>query len=296
MAGFDFGRVGVWTRDLDRLPMSDSQAAAAELEALGYGTLWVPEVIGREPFASAALMLSATSQLVVGTGMANIYARSATAMNAGWKTLTEAFPDRFVLGLGTSNPAIVEGMHGGRYGPPYTTLVRYLDAMERAVFVAKRPKTEARLVLAALRPRLMGLAAERGIGAMSYFVPVDHTRSARAVLGEGPSLLVEQAAVIDPDPETARATARRYMATYLGLPIYTDVLRALGWSDDDIAGPSDALVDAVVAWGTPHGVASRIREHLDAGADHVAVQMVPGDPKAVPLAEYRALAGVLPGI
>jgi probable F420-dependent oxidoreductase len=235
-------------------------------------------------------MLSATSTMVVGTGMANIYARSATAMNAGWKTLTEAFPDRFVLGLGTSNPAIVKGMHGRTYGPPYTTLVQYLDAMEAAVFVAKRPRTEARLVLAALRPRLMGLAAERAVGAMAYFVPVEHTERARGVLGEGPALLVEQAAVVETDPVVARATARRYMATYLGIPLYTDVLRALGWSDDDLAGPSDALVDAVVAWGSPDDIASRIRDHLDAGADHVAVQMVAVDPKAVPLPEYRQLA------
>ena len=165
--------------------------------------------------------------------------------------------------------------------------------MDKAVFVAKRPKSEARLVLAALRPRLMGLAAERGIGAMSYFVPVEHTEWARGVLGEGPSLLIEQAAVVETDPEIARATARRYMATYLGLPIYTDVLRARGWSDDDIAGPSDALVDAIVAWGSADDIASRIHEHLEAGADHVAVQMVAVDPKAVPLPEYRLLAPAL---
>jgi probable F420-dependent oxidoreductase len=293
---FSFGRVGVWTRDLDRLPMRESQDAAAELEGLGYGTLWVPEVIGREPLTTAALMLSATETLVVGTGMANIYARSATAMNAGWKTLTEAFPDRFVLGLGTSNPAIVEGMHGRTYGPPYTTLVAYLDAMDEAVFVAKRPKSEARLVLAALRPRLMGLAAERGVGAMSYFVPVEHTEWARGVLGEGPSLLIEQAAVVEADPEAARTIARRYMSTYLGIPIYTDVLRALGWTEDDIAGPSDALVDAVVAWGSPDDIASRVRDHLDRGADHVAIQVVAADPRSVPLAEYRMLAAAVLGV
>jgi probable F420-dependent oxidoreductase len=295
MDDFSFGRVGIWTRELDRLPMAQAQATAAELEALGYPTLWLPEVIGREPLTSAALLLDATEHLVVGTGVMNIHARSATAASAGWRTLTEAFPERFVMGLGVSLPAIVEGMHGRPYGKPYGAMVGYLDALESATFVAKRPTTPLRLVLAALRPRLMRLAAARGLGAMAYFVPVEHTVWARGVLGADAQLLIEQAVVLDDDVSRARETARRYMATYLAIPTYTDHLRDLGWRDDDLAGPSDRLVDAIVAWGDEEAIASRVREHLDSGADHVALQVVCADPRTVPVEEWRTLAGVVTG-
>jgi probable F420-dependent oxidoreductase len=292
---FSFGRVGIWTRELDRLPMAQSQAAAVELEALGYATLWLPEVIGREPLTSSALLLSATEHLIVGTGVMNIHARSATAASAGWRTLTEAFPERFVMGLGVSLPAIVEGMHGRPYGKPYTAMVEYLDALETATFVAKRPSTPLRLVLAALRPRLMRLAAERGLGALAYFVPVEHTDWARGVLGGDGRLLIEQAVVLDADADRARETARRHMATYLALPTYTDHLRDLGWGDEDLSGPSDRLVDAIVAWGDVDAIAARVRDHLAAGADHVALQVVCADPRAVPLEEWRLLAEAVTG-
>jgi probable F420-dependent oxidoreductase len=284
------GHVGVWTRDLDRLPMGEAQAAAAELEQLGYPTLWLPEVIGREPMSHAALLLSATSELVVGAGVAVIHARSATAMQAGWKTLTEAFPGRFVLGLGVGVPGILEAVHDRPFASPYAAMAGYLEAMERAPYVAKRPKAPLHLVLAALRPRLLGLAAERTQGAMTYFTSVEHTARARDVLGTGPTLIVEQAVVVEPDPAAAREIARRYMATYLQIAIYTDLLRDLGWSDADIEGPSDALVDAIVAWGSPDDIGERVRQHLGAGADHVCLQAVPADPRAIPLDEYRALA------
>ncbi|HEY6531213.1 MAG TPA: TIGR03620 family F420-dependent LLM class oxidoreductase [Acidimicrobiales bacterium] len=290
MAELTWGRVGVWTRELDRLPMRDAQATAAELEELGYRMLWVPEVIGREPISNAALLLSGTSELIVGAGVANIHARSATAMQAGWKTLTEAFPERFVLGLGVGVPGIVEAVHRQPYGKPYTAMVDYLDAFEKAPYVAKRPTAELQLVLAALRPRLMRLSAERSLGAMAYFVPVEHTTWAREILGAGPTLVIEQAVVVESDPSAAREIARRYMATYLQIPTYTDHLRDLGWTDDDLAGPSDALVDAIVAWGPPDAIATRVQAHLDAGADHVALQAVPADPRAVPVEEWRGLA------
>jgi probable F420-dependent oxidoreductase len=296
MGDFSFGRVGIWTRELDRLPMAEAQAAAAELEGLGYPTLWLPEVIGREPLTNAALLLDATEHLVVGTGVMNIHARSATAASAGWRTLTEAFPERFVLGLGVSLPAIVEGMHHRPYGKPYTAMVEYLDALESATFVAKRPSTPLRLVLAALRPRLMRLAAERGLGAMAYFVPVEHTTWAREVMGGDAQLLVEQAVVLDDDAVRARETARRYMATYLALPTYTDHLRDLGWGDADLEGPSDRLVDAIVACGGPDAIVARVRDHLAAGADHVALQVVCADPRAVPVEEWRRLAGAVTGL
>jgi probable F420-dependent oxidoreductase len=284
------GRVGIWTRSLDRLPVSAAQEAAAELESLGYGALWVPEVIGREPLVHAALLLAGSERIVVGAGIANIHARSPMAMQSAWKTLTEGFPERFVLGLGVSQAGIVEGLHGRAYPPPYQAMVDYLDAMDAGTFVGVKPKTPLRRILAALRPRLMQLAAERTMGAITYLMTPEHTSWARGVLGDAPSLIVEQAAVLDPDPEVAREVARAYLATYLALPVYADRVRDLGWSDDDLAGPSDALVDAIVAWGTPESVADRLRAHVDAGADHVAVQVLTADPRAVPLPEWRILA------
>jgi probable F420-dependent oxidoreductase len=289
-AGFDLGHVGIWTRELDRLPMAEAQAAARELEDLGYRTLWLPEVIGREPLANAALLLSGTRSLVVATGVANIYARSAVAMGSGWKTLTEAFPDRFVLGVGVGVKPIVEGVHGRTYAPPYSTMVQYLEAMEQGVFVAAKPTTPRRLVLAALRPRLLALAAERAFGSLGYFVPVAHTAWAREVVGRDSQVLIEQAVVVESDPVVAREIARRYLATYLALPVYTDHLRQFGWTDDDIASPPDARVDELVAWGPPGAIAERVDAHLEAGADHVCLQVVAADPREVPRTAWRDLA------
>jgi probable F420-dependent oxidoreductase len=279
MQRFDFGRVGIWTREIDRLPMAEAQATARELEALGYGTLWLPDVVGRDPIAHAGLLLSATERMVIGTGVCNIYARSATAMQSGWKMLTEAFPDRFVLGLGVSVPPFVEGVHGRSWRPPHQTMVEYLDAMDQGVFVAARPKTEARLVLAAHRPKLLALATERS-----------HAARVREQVGAATQVLIEQAVVVETDPTVAREVARRYLATYLGLPTYADLLRQYGWGDDDIASPSDARVDELVAWGTPEQIAARVRAHLDAGADHVCLQVVPADPREVPQQAWRDLA------
>jgi probable F420-dependent oxidoreductase len=290
---FDYGRVGIWTRSLDRLPMAAAQEQARTFETLGFRTLWVPEVIGREPLVHAALLLDGTEQLVVGAGVANIHARSAMVMQSAWKTLSEAFPDRFVLGLGVSQAPIVEGLHRRPYGEPHRAMVEYLDAMDAATFVGIKPSSPPRRILAALRPRLLRLAAERASGAITYFVSVEHTAWARGVLGPEPALLVEQAVVMDPDPSSARDLARRYMATYLAIPLYADRLRELGWPDDDLAGPSDALVDAIVAWGSHADIAKRLREHLDAGADHVAVQVVAPDERTAPVDQWHELADVV---
>lgn len=294
---FDPGRIGIWTFQLDLQPMAQAQEAAAELEELGYSTLWLPEAVGREPFASSALLLSATKRLRVATGIASLHARSAMTMAAGWKTLSEAFPGRFLLGVGVSHQPAVEGFHQGSYGKPYSTMVQYLDAMDRSLFVAVGPSSPPARALAALGPRMLALAAERGVGAHPYFVPVEHTAVAREALGPDALLMPEQAVVCSTDPEQARAVARRFMKTYLTLPNYTNNLRRLGWGDDDLSGdgggPTDRLVDAIVAWGDDDAIAARVRAHLDAGADHVCVQVLPADPRALPMDDWRRLAPVL---
>jgi probable F420-dependent oxidoreductase len=284
-------RAGLWTYHLDLLPASAAKEAAAELEALGYGVLWLPEAVNREPFVNSAMLLQATQRMVVATGIASIWSRDAMTMAAGHLTLNEAYDGRFLLGLGVSHQPMVDYVKGQHYEKPLTKMRAYLEAMDRVVYLAPRPAEEPRRVLAALGPKMLQLAAEQALGAHPYFVPVEHTAFAREVLGEGPMLLPEQAVVLDTDPDRARAAARLHMATYLTLPNYTNNLRRLGWGDDDLAdGGSDKLVDAIVAWGDEDAVVARVRSHLDAGADHVCVQVLGADAVTLPMEQWRRLA------
>jgi probable F420-dependent oxidoreductase len=290
----DLGRIGLWTFQLDLQPTPQMQEAMAELEELGWPSIWLPEAVGRESFTNSALVLSATERMVVATGISSIWARDAMAMAAGQLTLCEAFPGRFLLGLGVSHQPMVDHIRGHRYQRPLTLMREYLDAMDRVFYVSPRPGEEPRRVLAALGPKMLALAAERTLGSHTYFVPVEHTAAAREVLGEGPMLFVEQAVVLSTDPEAARATARQHMATYLTLPNYTNNLRRLGWTDDDLAGDgSDRLVDAIVAWGDAGAVAQRVAAHHDAGADHVCIQVLDADATALPMGQWRELASAL---
>jgi probable F420-dependent oxidoreductase len=290
----DLGRVGIWTFTLDLLPSARAQEQAAELESLGYGALWIPEAVGREPFVSATLLLSGTTNLKVATGIASIYGRDPMTAAAAHRTIEEAFPERFLLGLGVSHQPMVEGVRGHVYDKPLLAMERYLDGMDRSIFVAASAAGEPARALAALGPKMLQLAATRAVGAHPYFVPVEHTAVARSVLGDGPLLAPEQAVVLSTDPDEARAIARQHMAVYLGLPNYTNNLRRLGFDDSDIdGGGSDRLVDAIVAWGDVDQIAARVAAHHDAGADHVCIQVLTPVPGALPMAEWRALAPVL---
>jgi probable F420-dependent oxidoreductase len=291
------GRLGLWTFQLDLQPSARARDAVGELEELGFGAVWVPEAVGREPFANVTMLLSGGTKIVVGTGIASIHARTAMTMQAGWKTVSEAFPGRFLLGLGVSHQPAVEGFHGASYDKPYSTMVNYLDAMDRGLYFAAPPSEPPQRVLAALGPKMLKLSAERGLGAHPYFVPVEHTAVAREALGADALLAPEQAVVFETDPIKAREIARRHMATYLGLPNYTNNLKRLGWTDADLAdGGTDALVDAIVAWGSLDTIADRVKAHVAAGADHVCVQVLPADPRAEPMAEWRELASIIPSL
>lgn len=288
--------MGIWTIQLDFQPMSLALEAVAELEELGYGAVWVPETAGREPFASCATLLSATSQIVVATGIASTFARTAMTMASGWKTLSEAFPGRFLLGIGVSHQMSVEFLHRASYAKPYSAMVDYLDVMDQAPYMSPPPSPEPQRVLAALGPKMLRLAGERALGAHPYLVPVEHTAMAREILGAHALLAPEIMAVLDTDPDSARATARRTLTPYLGLVNYSQNLRRLGWGDDDLAGGgSDRLVDALVAWGSPDDIAARVAAHHEAGADHVCVQVLPAEQRDLPLAAWRQLADVLCG-
>jgi probable F420-dependent oxidoreductase len=289
-------KYGIWTHALDMQPAPAAREAAAEIESLGFGAIWIPEAVGREAMASSMLLLSGTERIVVGTGIANLYARDAMSMSAGHKTITSAYPDRFLLGIGVSHQVAVENMRGQEYGKPLTTMRRYLDAMDSALFVAAPPPVEPVRVLAALGPKMLELARDRASGAHPYFVPIEHTPVAREILGPDRILAPEQAVVLDDNPETARATARAHMQTYLGLPNYTNNLRRLGWGDDDLGnGGSDRLVDAIVVWGDEATIRGRVQDHRDAGADHVCVQVLTANPREAPLDGWRRLAPALLG-
>jgi probable F420-dependent oxidoreductase len=292
----ELGTVGIWTGHLNSQPATQADETVAELEALGYGALWLPEAFSRDPLVSAALFLAATERIVLATGIATIYGRDATSMVCGQKTLAEAFPDRFLLGLGVSHLPAVEGMRGHTYGPPLATMRAYLDAMDAVPYLAVAPEHESLRVLAALGPKMLALARERASGAHPYFVPVEHTAVAREILGAGPILAPEQKVVLETDPAAARAVARNAMAIYLGLPNYTNNLLRLGFTEDDLAdGGSDRLVDAIVAWGDEEAIAARVQAHHDAGADHVCIQVLPAPGEGIPIEGWRRLAPVLLG-
>jgi len=291
------GRVGLWTFQLDLQPASAARETAAELEELGYPTVWLPEAVGREPFVNSALLLGATERMVVATGIVGIWGRDAMTMAAGQLSLGEAFDGRFLLGIGVSHQPMVDFVRGHQYDKPLTKMREYLEAMDRAIYMAPRPAEEPRRVLAALGPKMLELAAAKALGAHPYFVPVEHTEMARGVLGDGPMLCPEQAVVLNTDADEARSAARLHMATYLTLPNYTNNLRRLGWTDDDLAdGGSDKLVDAIVAWGDEDAILRRVRAHLDAGADHVCVQVLGANATALPIEEWRRLAEPLRSI
>ena len=286
--------IGIWTAALDAVPAMQAQELAAELEEIGYGAIWLPEVAGRDVMMHLALLLSATQRLVGCTGIASIWARDAVTMTGGVKGLTEAFPERVLLGLGVSHHNLVEELRGHRYERPLAAMRAYLDALDKAPYTAFRPTTPVRRVLAALGPRMLSLSAERTDGAHTYLVPPEHTEQARQQLGAGPLLCAEQAVLLESDPDLARQIGRAHTSVYLRLPNYQNSLRRLGFSDDEFAdGGSDRVVDAIVAWGGEDVIVDRVRAHFDAGADHVCVQPLPAKPREVPADQWRALAPAL---
>jgi probable F420-dependent oxidoreductase len=287
--------VGLWTFALDGQPAARARELAAEIESLGYTALWVPEAVGRDALVASTLLLDATQRLVVGTGVVPIYNRDAMTTNAAWRSLEESFPGRFVLGLGVSHQPSVEGLHGGTYGPPVETMREYLDRMDGALYFAVPPETTPTRVLAALGPKMLALAAERADGALPYNGTPQHTHRARTTLGSGKLLAVEQKVVLATDATEARRIARENLAVYLGLPNYTNNWRRLDFTDADLdGGGSDRFVDAVVAWGDEDALRARVREHVDAGADHVCVQVLsPDGMRGLPLEQWRRLAPAL---
>jgi probable F420-dependent oxidoreductase len=284
------GPTGVWLTGAVRQRRADLLAAAAEFEALGYGALWIgggsPD---RQALADLEAVLERTERLVVATGIANIWAWEPAALHEAAAAIDEAHPGRFVLGLGVAHAALVP-----RYRRPLAAMREFLDGLDRAAEASGRRPFR---VIAALRRRMLELARDRSGGSHPYFTPVEHTALARRTLGPAALLAPEVAVVVGPDAGRARGIAREYAAVYLQLPNYVENLRELGFGDADFAeGGSDRLVDALIPMGDADEVARRVREHLDAGADHVCVQPLGlrGDPGAA-VDQLRLLAAALAG-
>ncbi len=285
------GPFGVWSFALQRLAAREEGEAARAIESLGYPAIWMPESLGsKDVLAHSAILLTATERVAIAPGIANIHARDPMAMANGARALGDAYPDRFVLGIGVSHAPSVQ-LRGGDYGSPLAKMRAYLDAMADATYAAPQPATPVPLVLAALGPRMLELAAERADGAHPYFVPLEHTAFARRHLGPEACLATEVTAVLTNDRQAGLRVARAFARHYLALPNYANNLRRLGWSDDDIANDgSDRIIDAVVAIGDVDTIVKRVNAHLEAGADHVCVQIRAEKSDNPSLAAYRELA------
>lgn len=289
----DIGRVGLWCGALDSIASSEAVEWVAEAEDLGYSAMWVPETVGRDPFISASLLLGGTSTIRIATGIANIYARDPMTMANTQRSLAEAFPGRFLLGLGVSHHTLVAWVRKHDYSKPLSYMRDYLAAMDKAMFKAVGPAERPDTVLAALGPKMLELAASATAGAHPYFAPVEHTALARETMGAAAKLYPEQMVVLETDPSAARAIARKHMSIYLGLPNYANNLVRMGFPEEELAdGGSDRVVDAVVAWGDETAIAARVDEQFAAGADHVCVQVLTGSSADIRPA-WRTLAPAL---
>ena len=270
------GRIGVWGSAFAVAPTTEARRAVREIDELGYDTLWYPEGLGtRESFTNGAVLLGASERLRVASGIASIWGRDAVSTANAARVLADAFDDRFLLGLGVSHPRQVDP-RGQRYEKPVARMSAYLDALDDDPFESpetKEPRPPVPRVIAALRPAMLRVAAEKALGAHTFLVPVEHTRRARELLGPDALLIPEQKVMLTTEGAAARARARAAIAWYLDTPNYVANLRWLGFSDDDLAGGgSDALVDALVAAGDEEAIRARVHEHFDAGATQIAIQ------------------------
>ena len=281
---------GIWSGALRYGEATESAEAAAELEQLGYSALWLPDV-GGDVFDAVGRTLAATTTATVATGILNLWMHTPEETAARHAALTAEHGGRFLVGIGVSHGAFIDRVkEPGAYQRPLATMSAFLDGLD----AADPPLAPDDRVLAALGPKMLELARTRTAGTHPYLVTPEHTAAARDAIGPDRLVAVEQAVVLDTDPDRARATARLHLATYLGLPNYANNWRRIGFTDDDIAdGGSDRLVDALVVWGDESRIAARVQEHRDAGADHVCVQALSDNPLGFPREQWRALAPAL---
>jgi probable F420-dependent oxidoreductase len=281
--------VGVWAPELRNGEESARREAAAQLDELGYGTLWFPGSGGGDSLECAAVLLDATTRAVVATGITNIWTEEPADVAREHAALAAAHDHRFLLGLGISHRPLVDRVSTKRYDKPFSAMVSYLDDLDAA---PTAPPIEER-VIAALGPKMLEVSRDRAAGTHPYLVTPEHTRIARAAVGPDKHVAPEQGVVLERDPDKARALAREFLKLYLPLPNYFKTWERLGFTEDDRRdGGSDRLVDALIAWGDEDAIAARVREHLDAGADHVCLQVI-HDEDGLPTEQWRRLADAL---
>jgi probable F420-dependent oxidoreductase len=270
--------LGVWSL-ANFMSAADSAAFAQRVEQWSYSTLWVPEVMARDPMVTCSWLLAHTSRLNVATGIASIYAREPFAMQNARYALAEQSAGRFLLGLGVSHAPFVEGAMGLKYGKPVATMRDYLERMNACQYLGPPPAEEPKTVLGAQGPRMLELAAAETDGAHPYNVTPDHTALAREILGRDKLLCPEQKVVLEIDPDIARGIARKALAMAVTLRNYRNSFLRQGFATEDLEnGGSDKLIDSIVVWGDEQAIRDRIQQHWDAGADQVCIQPLRRDP------------------
>ncbi|WP_018636978.1 LLM class F420-dependent oxidoreductase [Parafrankia elaeagni] len=284
----DLSGIGVWSHQLRYGDPAVAADAAAELETLGFQAVWIPDTGGPVLDVVGAL-LAATSRVTVATGILNLWMHDPAEIAARTADLAAAHPNRFLMGIGVSHAPIVDAAEAGRYRRPLAAMTAFLDELDKA----DPPVPAEDRVLAALGPRMLDLAAHRSRGIHPYLVTPEHTRQARERLGEGPLILPEQTAILTTDADEAHAIGRPWLAGYLELPNYQSSMRRLGFTEDDITGVSDRLFDALIVWGDEAAIGRRVEEHQAAGADHVCLQVLLADQRALPRDQWRRLAAAL---
>ena len=286
----DLATLGVWTHT-EGLSGTDSVALAQRIESLGYSTLWLPETMGKDPFALIGMLGANTTEIGFATGIANIFNRHAGVMKQATNTLYEQTGGRFLLGIGVSHGPLVAGVRGLDYSKPLTSMKNYLEAYEASPYMAFPPPEAPKKVLAALGPKMLEVARDQADGSHPYWTTPEHTAQARKILGEDKLLLVEQKVVLTTDPSVGRAAGIAALAVYKALPNYRNNWLRLGFTDDEIDNGDPRFIDAVVAWGTADQIKARLQEHMDAGANHVCVQPLnPANPFAVDWDALEALS------
>ena len=275
----NLGKLGVWFF-FDGITSKEAAETAKRIESLGYSALWIPETVGKNPMVLASWLLANTDKLILATGIVNIYHREPGVTLAAQNSLAEQSDNRFLLGMGVSHKPIVEGVRGLTYGPPVTTMKKYLEQMETSPYAAITHPDKTPTVIAALGPKMLALAAEKTQGAHPYFTSPKHTHMAREILGKDSWLCVEQKVILEEDASKARDLCRQTAKIYNQLPNYRNNWIRMGLSEKDIDSLSDKFVDTTFAWGSSKDLEIRIKEHFDAGADHVCVQPINPNGKA----------------
>ena len=294
-ARIDFpSRIGVWWAS-DTWPMQAACEVAGEIEELGFGSLFIPEVGLKDCLVESAAFLTATKRLVVGTGIANIHARIAGTMEGAGRTLTALHPGRFVLGLGVSHGPLVQNMLGGTYSKPLSTMRGYLERMAALPEMIEPGAGRPTRLLAALGPKMIELAGTHADGAHPYLVNPAQTAVTREILGPDKWVVSEQAVVVGENDEVQLSRAHLHLQIYSGLPNYRNSWLRQGFEESDfVPGGSERLARGIVGMGTLEQVAATVTAHLDAGADHVVVQVLgDGNPAWDPRPALRELAAVL---